>query len=53
VKSALRAFAAALFAAWFLPVAAQSLEAPVLLAARPEGLWEQLVLRWQRHSQSI
>ena len=37
MKSALRAFAAALFAAWFLPVAAQSLEQPVVLAASPGG----------------
>jgi len=35
MRSALRAFAAALFATWLLPVAAQTLDEPVMLAASP------------------
>lgn len=35
MKSAVRSFTAALLAAWLLPVAAQSLDEPVILLARP------------------
>lgn len=35
MRSAVRTFAAALLAAWFMPAAAQSLERPLILAASP------------------